>query len=282
MPVSMGWSDTQRRRLLELDAADHEIDPGFKNAAARDQAYQEIEKRLVKRARRRLGAMRAACPRPRLVRLENRLSRLLATNGFTQVNTPIIMSKGLLARMGIDDTHPLASQIFWLEKNRCLRPMLAPHLYYILKDLLRSWDRPVRLFEIGPCFRKESTGARHSDEFTMLNLVEMGLPEDSRRSRLRELADMVTREAGVTAFEIEIKRSEVYGETLDVVSPDRAMEMASGAMGPHPLDQAWNISETWVGIGFGLERLLMAAEGSRNLKQVGRSLTYLDGVRLNV
>jgi hypothetical protein len=31
-----------------------------------------------------------------------------------------------------------------------------------------------------------------------------------------------------------------------------------------------------------LERLLMVAENKKNLKSVGRGLTYLDGVRLNI
>jgi pyrrolysyl-tRNA synthetase-like protein len=280
--VSVGWSEIQSQRLAELNAEENDIEIEFESTAARDHAYQEIEKKLVKQERNCLKALRASCPRSGLSLLENRLADQLTAQGFTQVSTPIIMSKGLLARMGIDDTHPLAAQIFWLGKNKCLRPMLAPHLYYVLKDLLRNWDKPVRLFEIGPCFRKESKGSRHSDEFTMLNLVEMGLPEAGRGDRLRELATLITRAAGVTEYEIEVESSEVYGETLDVVSPDRSIELASGAMGPHPLDRAWNISETWVGIGFGLERLLMAAEKSRNLKKLGRSLTYLNGIRLNV
>jgi phenylalanyl-tRNA synthetase alpha chain len=53
-------------------------------------------------------------------------------------------------------------------------------------------------------------------------------------------------------------------------------------MGPHPLDRAWKINTTWIGIGFGLERLLMVAQNRRNLGKMGRSLTYLDGIRLNI
>ena len=37
-----------------------------------------------------------------------------------------------------------------------------------------------------------------------------------------------------------------------------------------------------LGIGFGIERLLMVAEGSGSLGRVGRSLAYLDGIRLNI
>jgi hypothetical protein len=58
------------------------------------------------------------------------------------------------------------------------------------------------------------------------------------------------------------------------------LELGSGAMGPHPLDDAWGIVDPWVGIGFGLERLLMVKERRKNIKSVARSLTYLDGVRL--
>ena len=60
------------------------------------------------------------------------------------------------------------------------------------------------------------------------------------------------------------------------------VEVGSAAMGPHPLDRPWKITDTWVGIGFGLERLLMVAQNSNNLAKTGRSLTYLDGIRLNI
>ena len=160
--------------------------------------------------------------------------------------------------------------------------MLAPHLYYVLKDLLRLWERPVRIFEVGPCFRKESAGAKHSTEFTMLNLVEMGMPSDIRQSRLQEMARLVLETAGIADYRLEQKKSAVYGETVDVVAGRSGLELGSGAIGPHPLDHAWKIKENWMGIGFGLERLLMVQRNSRNISRMSRSLTYLDGVRLNV
>ena len=74
--------------------------------------------------------------------------------------------------------------------------------------------------------------------------------------------------------------SEVYGEMLDV-EVDGA-EVCSAAAGPLPMDDAWGIVEPWVGLGFGLERLIMAREGYPNIERAGRSLTYFDGVRLNI
>ena len=160
--------------------------------------------------------------------------------------------------------------------------MLAPHLYYVLKDLLRLWDKPVRIFEVGPCFRKESQGSQHSSEFTMLNLVEMGLPAENRENRIRELGELVAEAAGLSDYDFETVTSEVYGDTIDIVAGQDRLEVGSAAMGPHPLDRPWKITETWVGLGFGLERLLMAAENSRSLSKMGRSLGYLDGIRLNI
>jgi pyrrolysyl-tRNA synthetase-like protein len=280
--LSIAWTAIQHARLIELAADERELDRQFENAAERDKSFQKLERRLVIVQRQKLQRLRDVYRRPGLCRLESCLTEVLVQNDFVQVATPTILSRGLLARMSIDDDHPLASQIFWLGKDRCLRPMLAPHLYYVLKDLLRLWEKPVRIFEIGSCFRKESQGAQHSNEFTMLNLVEMGLAEDQRQARLEELAALVAAAAGVDDYIFQTESSAVYGETIDILAGGTRLEVGSAAIGPHVLDQAWQITDAWVGIGFGLERLLMVAEKSNSLGKMGRSLAYLDGIRLNV
>jgi phenylalanyl-tRNA synthetase alpha chain len=214
--------------------------------------------------------------------LENRLADVLTGRGFVQVTTPIIMSRSHLAKMSITADHPLYRQIYWIDRNHCLRPMLAPHLYCLLQNLLRVWEKPVRLFEVGPCFRRESGGAQHTREFTMLNLVEAGLPMEERERRLRELAAWVADAARLSDHRITIANSEVYGKTIDILAGQRNVEVGSGAMGPHELDKLWRIADAWVGIGFGLERLLMAAENVESLGKLGRSLSYIDGIRLNI
>jgi phenylalanyl-tRNA synthetase alpha chain len=275
--LTITWTETQLRRLNELDATAAELGKTFENESLREQAYQQLEKKQVTRQRRRLKEFRENHMRPALCQLESKLVDVLVNQGFVQVTTPIMMSKGLLKKMSIEN-----SQIYWLDNNKCLRPMLAPHLYYVLVDLLRLWDKPVRIFEVGPCFRKESHGSQHSSEFTMLNLVEMGLPAEGREDRIREMGALITEAAGVRDYHFETVTSEVYGDTTDIKAGKDNIELGSAAMGPHPLDRPWKINATWVGIGFGLERLLMAAENSRNLAKFGRSLAYLDGIRLNL
>ncbi|MGD8471800.1 MAG: pyrrolysine--tRNA(Pyl) ligase large subunit [Desulfobacteraceae bacterium] len=278
----VSWTQTQLRRLQELDASESDINQRFETVAARENAFQEIEKKQAQKLRQRLKTFREVDLRPGLCRLETRLTETLIKQGFVQVTTPIMMSRGLLQKMSIDANHPLNSQIYWLDKNKCLRPMLAPHLYYVLVDLLRLWDKPIKIFEVGPCFRKESHGVQHSSEFTMLNLVEMGLPVDQRKDRIKELGAMVSEAAGIKEYRFEKITSEIYGDTIDIVAGKDQLEVGSAAMGPHPLDRPWKITDTWVGIGFGLERLLMVAQNSSNLAKMGRSLTYLDSIRLNI
>jgi phenylalanyl-tRNA synthetase alpha chain len=214
------------------------------------------------------------------VELERTLSDTLTDAGFVRVVTPLIIASDSLRKMGIEHGHPLREQVFWLEDGRCLRPMLAPNLYTLLRRLGRIWSRPFGIFEVGPCFRRDSKGASHLNEFTMLNLVELGRPQEEGRERLEELASLVMAAAGVAGYEIAPTESEVYGETFDVLVG--GAEVCSAALGPHPLDGNWGIVEPWVGLGFGLERLIMAREGYPNIERAGRSLSYVDGVRLNL
>lgn len=278
MPVS--WTGVQRQRLFELNAGQDLEDLEFETKEERDRVFQAVEQQLIGANRERLSQLREVFKRPAVARLEQQLTGTLVGLGFVQVQTPILMAKGLLARMSITEDHPLYKQVYWVDKGRCLRPMLAPHLYTLLRQLVRLWEKPVRIFEVGPCFRKESRGSLHLSEFTMLNLVELGLPEEQCNPRLIELFEKIARACGLQGYELRRKGSEVYGETIDLVVS--GIEVGSAAIGPHFLDEKWGIFDPWVGIGLGLERLVLVREGFRNIQRVGRSLIYLDGARLNI
>ena len=126
------WTSTQQRRLKELGATEEQLRLPFQTSHERDRTYQELEKLLVDLGKERLEELRTTHRRPALCRLETKLIETLTEQGFVQVVTPIILAKGLLAKMSITEDHPLASQIFWLGGNKCLRPMLAPNLYFLL------------------------------------------------------------------------------------------------------------------------------------------------------
>ncbi len=269
---------TQRQRLRELGGTD--TDATFADAAARDLGFKELERRLTARGRRHLQELRDGTRTPAMCRLSDTLRAALTGAGFVEVVTPHIVSSDALLKMGIPANDPLTEQIFWLDGAHCLRPMLAPNLYTVWRRLGRTWTRPFGIFEVGTCFRRDSHGSQHLNEFTMLNAVEVGTPSEERRSRLEELARLVLTAAGIDRFELQTVESGVYGDTVDVLVD--GIEVCSTAMGPHPLDDAWGITETWVGLGFGLERLLLARDAHQNIERVARSLSYLDGVRLHL
>jgi pyrrolysyl-tRNA synthetase-like protein len=271
---------TQEQRLRELGADPLELEPAFTSAAERDAAFKRVEDDLARAGRQRLQDLRDRRRAPQLVELELELRGALIDAGFVQVVTPVIIGSDALEKMGVEHGHPLRQQVFWLEDGRCLRPMLAPNLYTLLRRLGRLWSRPFGIFEIGPCFRRDSKGSRHLNEFTMLNLVELGLPQEETGARLEELAALVIKAGGLKEYKLVRTVSEVYGPMLDI-EIDGA-EVCSAAAGPHPLDTNWGILEPWVGLGFGLERLIMARERFPNIERAGRSLMYVDGVRLNI
>ncbi len=276
------WTPTQKQRLKELGVDLQNFPANFSMPAERNKLFQQIEKKQVKSEREKLSHLLDKGEKLHLESLMEKLGQVLHQQGFTQVNTPIIITKAALAKMTIDDDHPLFQQVYWINDKQCLRPMLAPNLYSLMVDFSRLNHRPIRFFEMGSCFRKESDGAKHSSEFTMLNLVEMGLPKQNRDTRLKELATIIAKAAGLNIFKFDSEDSTVYGTTLDVMAGRENIEVASGAMGPHPLDAAWGITDTWVGIGFGLERLLMTSRGDTSIGKWKKSLSYLNGIRLNI
>lgn len=276
--MTLAFTVTQKQRLIELDAGELICAQEFDSKEERDDSFKQLNGELVQKNRRRLQRLRQETLRPAVRMLESTLTNALNEAGFVEVVTPTTLSGGMLEKMGINAQHPLWEQVYWLEKGSCLRPMLAPNLYYMLERLAKIWPRPVRIFEIGQCFRKESKGSKHLSEFTMLNLVELGISDDPAK-RLVEMADLVMKAAGID-YRLQAEDSEVYGDTIDVMVGE--LEVASGATGPHELDNNWNITDNWAGLGFGLERLVMVKEGFQNIRRTGRSLIYLDGARLNV
>lgn len=280
--TEQNWTLTQLRRFKELGINWQNIQTNFLTPEERNASFQQIEKKQSTLQRKKLARLLTETKKSQMQLLRERLEQDLLEQGFTSVITPTIITRQALEKMTIDAGHPLFKQVFWLNDKQCLRPMLAPNLYSIMQNFSRLNQKTSRFFEIGSCFRKESQGACHSNEFTMLNLVEMGVPEHDRQKRLEFYAARVMQAAGITDFHFASEESEVYGSTFDVLAGPEKIELASGAMGPHPLDSAWGITDSWVGMGFGLERLLMVAKADDSISKWTKNLSYIDGICLNI
>jgi phenylalanyl-tRNA synthetase alpha chain len=286
--MSTAFTTTQRERLLELGAADTAVKAVFVDAGERDAAFRAAERELAGEGRAGIAALLHGKHMPESALVIRDLETwLMDVEGFTKVTTPTVIPTEYLDRMTLTEDEPLRDQVFYVGKNRCLRPMLAPNLYIMMRELGRIAKEPVRIFETGSCFRRESRGARHLSEFTMLNCVEYGREYGAERSggagqtdRLEELARAAMEAVGIEEFTLERERSVVYGETIDIVAD--GVELASGSYGPHVLDVNWGVFTPWVGIGFGIERIAMLRGGYKTVARVGRSVAFVDGIPLNI
>lgn len=280
--MSAEFTATQKRRLTELNASRELSGQCFADEKERNAAFRALEKQLVQENRQKLNGLLSERHVTLSQTIADDLSAWLAQEaGFTRVSTPIMITSQQLDKMTITGDHALRQQVFWVDSNHCMRPMLAPNLYVVMRDIHRVTNEPVRIFEIGSCFRKESQGAKHLNEFTMLNLVELAAGEDGyQMERLKELARGAMKAAGITDYELVTEESTVYKETLDIEID--GVEVASGSFGPHDLDAAWGVFDTWVGIGIGIERLALAKGGYETIKHAAKSITYLDGVPLKL
>lgn len=275
-------TETQINRLVELNADKDDLDRRFESKTDRDAFYREREKYYANINRQRIKDCLNISHEVALVTVQKRISQWLTEKKqFTQVATPAFITKDMLSKMTITPEHALYNQVFWIDDKKCLRPMLAPNLYELMRDLKRVTRQPVRIFEVGSCFRKESQGSQHLNEFTMLNLVQLGgIEEGTQMQLLKDMATEAMDFLHIENYELVMENSEVYNETLDIVVD--GMEIASCSFGPHSLDERWGVFDAWVGMGFGIERLAMAMNDYNNIKRVGRSLTYFDGARLTV
>ncbi len=270
------FTDPQIQRLREY-GDDPRDESAFDSEEARDAAFSKTISKLMSRNTRGLKELAGNPRKSRLAELEDKLAAALVAEGFIEVRTPCMISKAALARMTITEEHPLYRQVFFIDDKRCLRPMLAPNLYHIMSRLRNHTDGPVKIFEIGSCFRAESHSNEHLEEFTMLNLVDMG-PQGDTTEKLRRYIDVVMSAVGLE-YTTVTEESDVYIETLDVLVDGE--EVSSGAVGPHVLDPAHGVDEPWCGVGFGLERLIMMRDGDGSVRKTGRSISYLNGFKLS-
>lgn len=267
----------QKRKLLEFNADPKIIEMEFKNVEDRDRYFDQF---LIQAASLSKAKLRKRFEKGSLLELSGiirKISDAATSLKFNEVSTPIIIHESFVRKMGIDEKNKLWKQIIWIGNNRCLRPMLAPNLYQVMKMIRRSVC-PVQIFEIGPCFRREEEGALHLLEFTMANMVALA-PDREPNSVLMDIIDRVMAAMDLD-YEVEESSCAVYGKTIDVLV--NGVEVASGVVGPIPLDQNWGIEEPWAGVGFGAERLLMLKSGSSRIKPFSRSLMYSDGIYLNM
>ena len=262
------FSVSQKKRLEALLVAD-EYDLESDSLPE----FEKLEKELVALRKKELCEIYENSREHMLAKLERDISAFLISKGFIEIKSSILIPEEYIIRMGIDKDLELSKQIFRTDDGKCLRPMLAPVLYNYLRRFDKILPDPIKIFEIGPCYRKESDGSSHLEEFTMVNFCQMG--DGSTRETLIQLIDEFLTNLEIS-YEIEGDECMVYGATVDIMHGD--LELSSAVVGPVPMDIDWGVNKPWIGAGFGLERLLKAKYNFKNIKRGSRSEYYYNGI----
>jgi len=257
----------------QLDRVEALLSPEDKISLNIAKPFRELESELVARRKNEFQRLYVNDREDYLGKLERDITKFFVDRGFLEIKSPILIPAEYVERMGINSDTELSKQVFRVDKNLCLRPMLAPTLYNYLRKLDRILPDPIKIFEIGPCYRKESDGKEHLEEFTMVNFCQMGsgCTRENLEALIKEFLDYLEID-----FEIVGDSCMVYGDTLDIMHGD--LELSSAVVGPVPLDREWGIDKPWIGAGFGLERLLKVMHGFKNIKRASRSESYYNGI----
>jgi pyrrolysyl-tRNA synthetase len=266
------FTPLQKNRILSL------LGPGEMISFSKEKrSFAELESTLTIQRKKDIREMYEDSRENLLGKLERTITEFFVDMGFLEVKSPILIPFEYMERMGVGEDKKLSEQIFRVGDNMCLRPMLAPGLYNHLRKFDNVLPDPVRIFEIGPCYRRESDGNSHLEEFTMLNFCQMGsnCTRDELEYLIKELLDFLGIE-----FEIAEDSCMVYGDTIDVMH--KKMELSSAVVGPVPMDMDWGVNKPWIGAGFGLERLLKAKHDFKNIKRAARSESYYNGISINL
>jgi len=171
VPVPVPVPALTRSRVERLETL---LIPGDKISLNAGMLFRELESELLARRKDDMQRIYAEERENYLGKLERDITKFFVERGFLEIKSPILIPAEYIERMGIDSDTELSKQVFRVDKNFCLRPMLAPNLYNYLRKLDKVLPDPIKIFEIGPCYRKESEGKEHLEEFTMLNFCQMG------------------------------------------------------------------------------------------------------------
>ncbi len=266
------FTPSQKTRILSL------LGPGEMISFSKEKrSFGELESILLTDRKKDIREVYENSRENLLGKLERTITEFFVDMGFLEVKSPILIPFEYMERMGVGEDKKLSEQIFRVGDNMCLRPMLAPGLYNHLRKFDNVLPDPVRIFEIGPCYRKESDGNSHLEEFTMLNFCQMG--SKCTRDNLEYIIDEFLEFLGID-YEIMEDSCMVYGETIDIMHKN--MELSSAVVGPIPMDMDWGVNKPWIGAGFGLERLLKAKHDFKNIKRAARSESYYNGISINL
>ncbi|HRH94398.1 MAG TPA: histidine--tRNA ligase [Prosthecobacter sp.] len=137
--------------------------------------------------------------------------------GFVEYEAPLVESTDLFRKKSGDE---ITKQLFCFEdkagREITLRPEVTPSLARMATARQRDFKKPIKWFQIGPCFRYEEPQEGRGREFIQFNADILGDSSPATSAELIALAIDMVREFGVSAddFIIRLSNREIWNAFL--------------------------------------------------------------------
>ena len=137
--------------------------------------------------------------------------------GFMVYEGPLVESTDLYRKKSGDEiTNQLYCFLDKAKREISLRPEITPSLARMVTARQRDFKKPIKWFQIGPCFRYEEPQEGRSREFIQFNADILGDSSPATSAELIALAIDVMLEFGVSAddFIIRLSNREIWNTFL--------------------------------------------------------------------
>lgn len=144
--------------------------------------------------------------------------RVARRHGFVEYEGALLESTDLFRKKSGDE---ITGQLFCFAdkagRELSMRPEVTPSLARMAAARQRDYKKPLKWFQIGPCFRYEEPQEGRSREFIQFNADILGESSPGADAELIALAIAVMREFGVEAddFAIRLSNRELWNQFLD-------------------------------------------------------------------
>ena len=137
--------------------------------------------------------------------------------GFVEYEAPVVESTDLFRKKSGNE---ITAQLFCFrdkaDREITLRPEVTPSLARMATARQRDFKKPIKWFQIGPCFRYEEPQEGRGREFIQFNADVLGDSGPATSAELISLAIDTMREFGVSAddFVIRLSNREIWNGFL--------------------------------------------------------------------
>lgn len=142
--------------------------------------------------------------------------------GFVEYETPVIEFTDLYRKKSGDE---IVSELFSFtdrgNRDLALRPEVTPSLARLASQNQRNYQKPLKWFEIGTCFRAESPQRGRRREFIQFNNDIVGESSPAADAELIAMLIDVMREFGFTSDDVNIRLSD--RKAWDIFLADRQL-----------------------------------------------------------